>query len=144
MHLNRARETSEVRLHSLIADAYLRCGKYRMARIYVERIYGPLYSMDDRVTRQKLPLDIPQDNQVASGTYAELLHVAARISLVHGQEGEAIAELNEACDLDPWNAAIPRLLEQVRARRDARVERRYLQQKYQMNCAEEKHEGMRS
>ena len=135
----RARDISEVRLHTLIAESYLRCGKYRMARIYVERIYGPLYSMDDRANHRKLPLDIPRDNQVASGTYAELLHVAARISLVHGQEGEAIAELSEACELDPWDRDIKELLEQVRARRDARIQRRYLQEEHQRKCAEEKH-----
>ena len=113
MHFRRARASTEVRLHSLIADAYLRCGKHRMARIYVERIYGPFYSMDDRASHQKFPLEIPSDSRVAPEAYAEVLHVAARISLVHGQEAEAIDELAEARDFDPSDTSISQLLMQV-------------------------------
>ena len=145
MHVNRARANSEVDLHTSIADAYLQGGKYRIARIYVERIYGPLYSMDNRRNRLKFPLIIPADSQVAAGTYAKLLYVAARISLVHGRYYEADAELAEAHEFDASNIDIIQLQKQVNERREARApayKRRWLEKERQEQRKIKEHQGM--
>ena len=142
MYSYRARASSEVRLHSLIAEAYLQCGKYRMVRIYVERIYCALYSMDDRANHLKFPLEIPSNSQVAPETYAALLHVAARVSLVHGKDHEAIDELTEASNFDPSDTSITQLMEQVEERWNARRRHRKLQEDHQENRLIKKREGI--
>lgn len=52
-----------IRLHTSIAACYLRAKMYRMARIYVERIYGPLHCCDHRFNKLKFPLSIESDNK---------------------------------------------------------------------------------
>ena len=53
-----ARHQASVRLHALIAELYLQSGDLRLARVYVERIYGPRYSLDTRLNHQKFPLEL--------------------------------------------------------------------------------------
>ncbi|KAG6994062.1 hypothetical protein G7Y79_00047g082880 [Physcia stellaris] len=98
-----ARYNAEIQLHSLIATCYLQLGNSRLARIYVERIYGPLYSLDDRANRQKFPLANLKGRPEA---YAELLGVAAQISWSHGKWREAFCELHYAKELDSSNSEI--------------------------------------
>ena len=74
---------------------------------------------------------------MAGGTYAKLLYVAARISLVHGRYYEADAELAEAHEFDASNIDIIRLQKQVNERREARepaYERRWLEKNVRSNA----------
>ena len=112
---------TEVRLHHLVAEAYLRLGYHRLARVYVERIYGPLASWDNRHNKEKFPLQIPQDGPSPS-VYAELLLVAAKISITHGHHGEAFAELEEAFKLDDSNEDINEFVEQRQPLWDLRAD----------------------
>ncbi|KAG7008263.1 hypothetical protein G7Y79_00006g018830 [Physcia stellaris] len=106
-----AREDAEVRIHARIAALHLRAGKFRLARIYVERIYAPLVSFvrgNVRPFRRKFPLEITSKNWAP---YAELLFVAAQISVAHGNLDEASRELYEAHDLDPENLEVKEYME---------------------------------
>ena len=135
-----ARYDASVRLHTLIADFYLRTGDRRLARVYVERVYGPLYSFDTRFHTRKFPLTLPEHSNAAM--YVDLLLVAARISLACGNEGQAREELWEASNLDPANPVIGDLLEHCTARLSERGWRRRRTQEHQRNCAREKLYGM--
>ena len=113
-------------LHAQIAATFLELGKHRLARVYVERIYGPLATYDNRHNAQKLPLKITtgQVHVNNPAAYAKLLAVAASISLAHGHFSEAIEELSEATELDPLNLDIRRRLKEVDDRRRVRDNRR--------------------
>ena len=107
-------KNTKVQLHTLIANVYMRSGNYRLARVYVERVYGPLAYHS---SREKFPLQI--ENKAAAAApwvYAELLLTAAKISIHHGgsviQAGE---ELTEALWLDPSNAEVSELREECYA-----------------------------
>ena len=114
-----------MRLHTLIAHAYLKLRKYRLARIYVERVYGPLHSYDDRVNKKKFPLDFTPDEYHNPAAYAELLYVAAKISLAHGNGVETWGELHEAGNLDPTNLKVLELYKETRADVEERRARKY-------------------
>ena len=134
-----ARDDASVRLHTLIADYYLQSENLRLARVYVERVYGPLFSKNNH-RRQKFPLRLPAHSNTV--IYAELLLVAARISLACRNEGQAREELQEAAKLDPSNIDIWRLLEQRNTRHRERSRRRLATQEHQHNCARQRLSGM--
>ena len=134
---HRARYNAEIQLHSLIATCYLRLGNSRLARIYVERIYGPLYSLDRRVNRHKFPLANLKGSPEA---YAELLGVAAQISWSHGKWREAFCELHYAKELDSSNSEI----QQQRIEYEkytAKVDARYRAKKKEINKIQQKKTG---
>lgn len=136
-----ARNDASVRLHTLIADLYLQSGDLRLARVYVERLYRPLYNcVSPRSHKQKFPLRLPRHSNTA--TYGDLLLVAARISLACGNDGQASGELWEASRLDPANLQIVGLLDECSTRLKERSGRRNATQKRQRNCAKEKLLGM--
>lgn len=106
----------------------------------MERIYGPLYTTDDRGFDARFPLEINGDNGEA---YADLLVVAAQISLSHGQASGAHDELHEASRLDPENKEVKplldsceELLDKYRANKSKEIEKRMREQ--------ELHKGLRS
>ena len=138
--MSRALVDTEVRLHHLIAEAYLRLGKSRLARIYVERIYGPLAGWDDRVNKVKFPLEIPPDGATPR-VYAELLLVAARISRAHGAHYEALAELDEALRLDPLNKEVLEFQETCHVEVHIREHRLRLARDRERKAAERKFNG---
>ena len=136
---HRALDDAAVRAHIQIAECYLQLGSHRLARVYVERIYHPLNTWDSRNNRQKFPLELKPDSNLL--LYAELLEVAARISLACGNDGSACTELHAACRLDPDNVTIQRLLEQCTARLNERSTRRGEKQQQQRGSARRKLDG---
>ena len=122
MHINRARENAKVQLHTNIARTYLQLGQLRMARIYVNRICFPLSVEDDEGYQVKFFLNLPEDEN--REVYAELLFVAAQISIASGNEGHAQGELEEACRHDPDRDDIRRLMKQCKTRQKDRRQRR--------------------
>ena len=139
--MSRALVDTEVRLHHLIAEAYLRLGNSRLARIYAERIYGPLAGYDDRVNKVKFPLQISPDGATPR-VYAELLLVAARISLAHGGYYEALAELNEALRLNPLNKEVLEFQETCHVKVHIREHRRHLARDRERKVTERKFNGL--
>lgn len=129
-------------LHALIADAYLQLEKYRLARVWVESIYGPLHSWDRRHNREKFPLRLPEVNGAQPAVYADLLVVAARISIVHGHDRDAIEELHEASRLDPSNETVDRMMEECKTHLEARSERRRSKKAQQAASAQRKYQGI--
>ena len=114
-------KNAKVQLHTLLANAYLRSGNYRLARIYVERVCGPLACP---YSREKFPLQIENKARAAAPfVYAQLLLTAAKISIHHGRYGQASQELAEAIYLDPCNAEVFRLREECHAHWQRRRER---------------------
>ena len=142
--LDRACNSAYVQLHAQIAVALLQLGKCRLARIYVERVYGPFYGLDDRGHRAKLPLAITTGEVSVRNPedYVKLLAVAAQISLAHGHDREAIEELSEASKLDPLNLEIREQLEDLETRVENRYQRRRSTQKLQRRSLESKKGGM--
>lgn len=136
----RTREDTIVWLHSSIAAGYLNSGNSRLARVYVERIYGPLHSYDHRFNKQKFPLELPANHNPE--VYAEILAVASKISTLHGKHQEARQELSEAMNLDPANKDAQRLMEECQATCDERYYRRARQNKARDDIAERKFRGM--
>ena len=134
--MNSAREDAKVQLHTYIADVYFRSGRLRLARVWVERVYGPLFSEDDRGNTYRFPLQISPGRTLA--VYAELLVVAARISIAHGQDYDAIFELREACRLDPGNLQAYQMLDECQERCAMRRQRFISQQERQKKCAQRK------
>ena len=88
-----------VRLQARIADTYLRSEKLRMARIYIHRATESRHAYDHRYNRLNY-LDIQPWEYVV---YAEVLHVAAKISYSHGHVLEALRSLLEAGDYVPFD-----------------------------------------
>ena len=144
MHVNRALESVKARLHAKIASTYLQLGQPRMARIYVERICLSLAVEDDKGYLVKFFLDVPEDED--NKAYAELLFVAARISIAAGNEGNAQGELREARRHDPDREDIRRLLEQCETRqedrRQLRESRRQKTRDGQVRSSRRRYEGM--
>ena len=142
--MNRARKDAKVQLHMYISNAYFRSGKSRLARAWVERIYGPLNSSDDRDNRYKFPLQIDPIYGARPAVYAELLVLAARISMAHGQFPEATGELGEACTLDPGNRYAFKLLDECNERCSKLRQRFVSHQERQKFSAQRKLDGKSS
>ncbi|CAF9922819.1 MAG: hypothetical protein ALECFALPRED_002234 [Alectoria fallacina] len=130
-----------VRLQARIAAVYLESGKLRMARVYTERALDPRRPYDDRHNKEYC-LDIEPWEGVA---YAEVLHVAAKISYRHGGVYQATADLQDAGQLVPLTEEQEFRLEawqnhsdSLRDRYTKRIEARRLQSQKQ----EEKTEGI--
>ena len=123
----------------MIAASFFQLKKYRLARIYVERIYGPLYSCDDRGNRQKFPLEITAGGHAY---YAELLALAAEISFANGDKPTAHEELTYASSLDPLNMDISRRLEEFTRIWDDRRNRRRAKQRQQRRSHKRRLLGM--
>lgn len=131
------RDEAEVRLHTLIADCFLQSKQHRLARKYVERVYSPLNSYNNRSRRrQKFPLRLPNNSNPV--VYAKLLLVAAKISLASNNKGEAFRELQEAAKHDPVNQDIQILLEQCSAHLEEKNRRRKVTRGQQRASAERK------
>ena len=146
--LNRACNNAYVQLHAQIAAAFLQLGKHRLARIYVERVYGPLAGHDGRGHDVKFPLLITTGHVTVHNLedYAKLLAVAARISLAHGQYLDAAQELSQASMLDPLDLEITRQLrdaEDLGTRTCDRYHRRYAKQEELYGSLEKRQRGMR-
>lgn len=141
---DRACNNAHVQLHAQIAAAFLQLGKHRLARIYVARVYGPLASLDDGGHRVKFPLFITTGDVTVHNPadYAKLLAVAARISLAHGHDREAIKELSEASELDPLDLEIRRQLEDLETRVMDRDQRWLSKQKELERNLEMRQRGM--
>ncbi len=92
-------ENISVRLHARIAAVYLESGQLRMARIYTERALDPRRRFDHRGNKEREIVVEPWE-EIA---YAEVLHVAAKISYTHGDVWEAICDLKTAGHFDPLN-----------------------------------------
>ena len=139
MILHRARDDANVWLHFIIAASFWRQKTYRLARIYVERIYGPLCSYDDRANRQKFPLEITAGKH---SYYAELLAIAAEISFANGDEPTAREEFTYASGLDPLNLGISQRLEECTRIWDDRLNRRRAKQHQQRRSNQRRLLGM--
>lgn len=109
-----------------------------MARVYVERVYGPLYSYDNRLNNEKFPLQI-ESNII--GVYADLLAVAAQLSWANGDVGGAIYELCEAERLTPENPDIRQLLQMYTQHWQSLMEKRGLWRKRQQDPDKRGSEG---
>ena len=73
-----------------------------MARIYAERVYGPMCSYSDRYWAQKTPLLVEEPYQ--KHLYANVMVIAAQISYIHGQAKDAREELEEAVRLQAFRS----------------------------------------
>lgn len=91
----------EVLLHVRIADCWLVVRKFRMARMYVERVHRQNFYWMGR--RSKIPVE-PEDH--TTPIYARLMLVDARISFAQGDIRDARYQLDEAKRLDSSNAQI--------------------------------------
>ena len=89
-----------VRLQARIAAVYYKSSELRMARIYTERALDPRRPYDHRHNKIYNALDIQPWEHVV---YAEVLHVAARISYTHGDVGQALASLSQAGEYVPFD-----------------------------------------
>lgn len=87
-----------VRLRARIAATYFESGQLRMARIYTERALDPRRPYDHRHNKRYI-LDI---EGWEGDVYAEVLHVAAKISYAHGDVKKAVGALEDAGDLAPF------------------------------------------
>lgn len=115
-----------------------------MARIYVAKICVPLAVPDGKGWLLKFILDLPYDENTVA--YAELLFVAAQISIATGNECHAEGELEEAHRRDPERKDISMLWEQCldreEDRRKCREKRRQKTQGEQQRSYDRKCEGM--
>ena len=88
-----------VRLQARIAAVYFESGQLRMARIYTERAIDPCRPFDNRHNKvYKLSIEPWQ-----GAVFAEVLHVAAKISYTHGDVHEARNDLWDAGQLVPFD-----------------------------------------
>ena len=131
-----ARVEAKVRLRTLIAECFLQSKQYPLARKYVERVYYPLHTYNNRFRRQKFPLRLPDNSNPM--VYARLLLVAAQISLAYNNKREALRELGEAAKHDPANQDIQTLLEQCSVSLEERNRRRKVTREQQRASAERK------
>ncbi len=88
-----------VRLQARIAAVYFESGQLRMARIYTERAIDPRRPYDHR-NNKMYTLSIELWEGIV---YAEVLHVASRISYAHGDVHEARSDLWDAGQLVPFD-----------------------------------------
>ena len=132
-------KNTKVQLHTLIANVYLRSGNYRLARVYVERVYVPLaYSFQ----LEKFPLQIEKKARAAAPfVYAQLLLTAAKISIHHGSYRQASEELAEAFYLDSNNAEVFHLREECCAHSQRRFERLFAEDERHERFVEKKFKG---
>lgn len=99
MQVIQVTRTLEVRLQARIAAVYLNINRPRMVRIYIDRAlhsYGLRRERDEKI----YSLDIEPWQQVV---FAELLHVAAMYSYMHGQVYEANESLWKASEFVPFD-----------------------------------------
>ena len=135
-------KNTKVRLHTLIANVYLQSGHFRLARVYVERVYCPLAGTDHLFNLQKFPLQIGTKARAAEPwVYAELLLTAAKISIHYRRDFNAHGELTEASCLDSSNAEVLHLLEQCGARLLRRYERLAAEDERHERIVEQKYQG---
>ena len=121
----------------MIAHAFLKLGKLRLARIYVERIYSPLASYSRY--SERIPLNIEPGVHTH---YAKIFFVAAEISNANGDEPSAKAELTYASSLDPENLEISQRLEERMKFWTQRRKRRESKQAQQERSRARRREGM--
>ena len=128
-----------VRLQARIAAVYLEGGKLRMARIYTERALDPRRKSDHRHNKMDI-LDIEPWQQAV---YAEVRHVAVKISYAHGDVHEARHQLRDANCLEPFNEEEQARYEawgadevRLRARQDDRSKARKMDRKKRIEKAE--------
>lgn len=88
-----------VRLQARIAAVYFESGQLRMARIYTERALDPRRAYDHRHNKM-YTLDIEHWERIV---YAEVRHVAAKISYIHGHVWAAVGDLQDANEFVPLN-----------------------------------------
>ena len=132
-------KNTKVRLHTLIANVYLQSGHFRLARVYVERVFA---GSDHLFNLQKFPLQNGTKARAAAPwVYAELLLTAAKISIHHGRDLDAHEELTEASYLDSSNAEVLQLLEQCGARLLHRYERLAAEDERHERIVEHKYQG---
>lgn len=99
----RAREVVnniEARLQARIAGVYYKSSELRMARIYTERALAPRRPYPHRHDKIYDEFNIRPWEYIV---YAEVLHVAARISYAHGDVFEAIRSLSQAGEYVPFD-----------------------------------------
>ena len=103
---------------------HLQCGRRRLARIYVERMSRSLHNFDERGYPMKFRLRLTSKHNPL--VYAELLAVAAEISMANGNYLHALDELEEASNLDPQNLRITRSLKSCEKGRQDQLKGRKL------------------
>ena len=87
-----------VRLQARIASVYLQTGQLRMARIYTERALDPRRAYDHRHNKQRYI----ETEEWEGVVYAEVFHVAAKVSYASNHIGKALYELSQAHDCAPF------------------------------------------
>ena len=88
-----------VRLQGRIASVYFQTGQLRMARIYTERALDPRRPYDHRYHKQT---NINTEDWEGI-VYAEVLHVAAKISYANHNLDEALYALDQAEECAPFD-----------------------------------------
>lgn len=88
-----------VRLQARIASVYFQTGKLRMARIYTERALDPPRPYDHRYNKE----DYVVTEEWEGVVYAEVLHVAAKISYANHNIYEAVYALDQANKCVPFD-----------------------------------------
>ena len=105
-----------VRLQARIASVYFQTGQLRMARIYTERALDPRRAYDDRHNKQH-NISIEEWEGVV---YAEVLHVAAKISYANHDIYEALYALDQAEECAPFDEEQKRQYEVWESQRNER------------------------
>ena len=88
-----------VRLQGRIASVYFQTGQLRMARIYTERALDPRRPVDHRYHKE----DSISVDEWEGVVYAEVLHVAAKISYANHNIDEALYALRQAEECAPFD-----------------------------------------
>ena len=91
---------TQLRLLLRISSSYLEMGKRRMARIYAERVYGPVCGFRDLVYDKTAPLQVEPES-LGSALYSEVMYIAAKISYAEDNITCAEREIDEAKRLQP-------------------------------------------
>ena len=134
-----------VRLQGRIASVYFQTGQLRMARIYTERALDPRRPVDHRYHKQTNIHTVDWEGVV----YAEVLHVAAKISYANHNIDEALYALDLAYICVPldeerdrqyeaWNSQSMRL----QTKKEQRYEKRKEAEEIQCRKEDEKIEGI--
>ena len=134
-----------VRLQARIASIYLQTGKLRMARIYTERALDPRRPYDSRHNKQYYV----STEEWEGAVYAEVLHVAAKISYANNDVCEALYSLRQAEECVPFDEEQQRQYEvwesqciELRRKREQREEQREEAKRVQSGRENEKIEGI--
>ena len=128
-----------VRLQARIASVYFQTGKLRMARIYTERALDPRRAYDDRHNKQ----DNISIEEWEGVVYAEVLHVAAKISYANHKFHEALYALGQAEECAPFDEEQERQYDVWKSqslRLDKRREQRWKQRKEAIEMQSRKEE----